>query len=135
MAAARFVARSVIRRRPLTRLGLVLLIGIAGGALIATAAGARRTERAFPQLVDRSDVSDVVVVSDTPIDLEAARAVDGVVSARTALGLGLAADGPEGIPDFEANPGATASLVANLIGAWPMWAGRRTRPATALRAE
>lgn len=115
MGAVALVGRTLLRRRVAARIALVVLIGIAGGAVLAAAAGARRTEAAFPALVDRTETSDVVVLTDRPLDLESVRAVDGVVAVRTALGLGLAAPGPDGLPDFDDNPGAQASPDGALI--------------------
>jgi hypothetical protein len=43
---------------------LVLLVAVAGGAVLAAAAGARRTASAYPRLLTASKASDVVVAPD-----------------------------------------------------------------------
>ena len=48
MAAVWLRARSELRRRRAASLALVLLIGIAGAAVLASVAGARRGDRALP---------------------------------------------------------------------------------------
>ena len=40
---------------------LVLLLGLAGGAVLAAAAGARRTGRAYPRFLVASRASDVLI--------------------------------------------------------------------------
>lgn len=62
MAAIGMVVGALIRRRVGTTLSLVLLVGLAGGAVLATTAGARRTTTAYPRLLDRVDYADVIVV-------------------------------------------------------------------------
>jgi hypothetical protein len=61
MAAIGMVVGALIRRRVGTPLSLVLLVGLAGGAVLATTAGARATT-AYPRLLDRVDYADVIVV-------------------------------------------------------------------------
>jgi hypothetical protein len=52
--------RSELRARWRSWLGLALLIGLAGGAAVAAAAGARRTETAYPRFVQAHKGYDVV---------------------------------------------------------------------------
>ncbi len=75
MTAVTAVARSLFRRRWWSVIALGLLVGIAGGAVIAAAAGARRTETAYPRLNEESAASDVQVspvVGDVDLDEVAA---------------------------------------------------------------
>src|SRR5213592_4280560 len=44
--------------------GLALLAGLAGGAVLAAAAGARRTDSAYPRFLQASKASDVLVSPD-----------------------------------------------------------------------
>jgi len=52
--------RSEIRTRWRSWLGLVLLIGLTGAAATAAAAGARRTETAYPRFVQAQDGYDLI---------------------------------------------------------------------------
>jgi hypothetical protein len=52
--------RSELRARWRSWLGLALLIGLAGGAAVAAAAGARRTETAYPRFVQAQKGYDLV---------------------------------------------------------------------------
>src|SRR6266567_6660068 len=52
--------RSEIRTRWRSWLGLALLIGLAGAAAVAAAAGARRTETAYPRFVQAQDGYDLM---------------------------------------------------------------------------
>src|SRR5439155_9940500 len=51
--------RAELRARWLAWLGLALLVGLVGGTAIAAAAGARRTESAYPRFVDSQEGYDV----------------------------------------------------------------------------
>jgi hypothetical protein len=52
--------RSELRTRWRAWLGLALLIGLAGAAAVATAAGARRTETAYPRFVQAQNGYDLI---------------------------------------------------------------------------
>src|SRR5437764_11054685 len=52
--------RSEIMTRWRSWLGLALLIGLAGAAAVAAAAGARRTETAYPRFVQAQNGSDLI---------------------------------------------------------------------------
>jgi hypothetical protein len=52
--------RSELRTRWRSWLGLALLIGLAGAAAVATAAGARRTETAYPRFVQTQNGYDLI---------------------------------------------------------------------------
>jgi len=47
-------------------LGLALLVGVAGGAVLGALAGARRTSSAYPRFLDASNAGDVLVNPNTP---------------------------------------------------------------------
>ena len=63
VAAALLVLWTGLRRRWRGWLGLALIIGLFGGAVEAAAAGARRTDSAYPQLVAWSRAPDVLIYS------------------------------------------------------------------------
>src|SRR6266496_6401931 len=52
--------RSEVRARWRSWLGLALLIGLAGAAAVAAAAGARRTETAYPRFVQAQNGYDLI---------------------------------------------------------------------------
>src|SRR5690242_20520798 len=52
--------RSELRTRWRAWLGLALLIGLAGAAAVAAAAGARRTETAYPRFVQAENGYDLI---------------------------------------------------------------------------
>lgn len=54
-------ATSQLRRRWRSWLGLALLIGLAGGAVLGAAAGARRTSSAYDRLASSADAFTVVL--------------------------------------------------------------------------
>ena len=51
MATVWLLLRADLRRRWRALLGLALILGLAGGVVITAAAGARRTETAYPRLL------------------------------------------------------------------------------------
>jgi len=79
MGAAWAWARSELRRSWPTTAVLVLLIGISGGVVLATAAGARRTGSAFDRFLEASRVADLGVQYSTeePLDEEVLAALRG----------------------------------------------------------
>ena len=60
MSAVWMRLRSEIRTRWRSWLGLALLIGLAGAAAVAAAAGARRTETAYPRFVQAQNGYDLI---------------------------------------------------------------------------
>jgi hypothetical protein len=56
--------RADLRRRWRAMAGLALLLGLVGGVVLTAAAGARRTETAYPRLLQWSNASQVGLVSD-----------------------------------------------------------------------
>jgi hypothetical protein len=59
--AARMVARADVRRGWRGAVGLGLIVAVAGGAVLALALGARRTQTAYPRLVDAGHYAEVRV--------------------------------------------------------------------------
>jgi len=66
--------RSELRTRWRAWLGLALLIGLAGAAAVATAAGARRTETAYPRFVQAQNGYDLIT-GGFPGNIDPARAL------------------------------------------------------------
>lgn len=54
--------RATARLRWRALVGLALLLGVVGGVVLTAAAGARRTDTAYPRLLQRSHAADVLVV-------------------------------------------------------------------------
>jgi len=65
MTAVWFRFRAELRTRWRAWLGLALIVGLAGGAVIALAAGARRTDSAYDRFVRAQDGYDVLVSLNT----------------------------------------------------------------------
>jgi hypothetical protein len=74
MSAVWMRLRSEMRARWRSWLGLALLIGIAGGAAVAAAVGARRTETAYPRFVQAQKGYDLVT-GGFPGNIDAERAL------------------------------------------------------------
>ena len=54
-----------LRRRWRVWLGLAVLLGLTGAAVMGAAAGARRTATAYPRLVEHTNAFDILVNPDT----------------------------------------------------------------------
>ena len=61
MAPAWLTLRADLRQRWRSMLGLVLLIGLVSGVVLTAAAGARRTDTAYPRFLNRSRAADLLV--------------------------------------------------------------------------
>jgi ABC-type antimicrobial peptide transport system permease subunit len=61
MGSVWFTFRAESRTRLLALLGLALLLGLIGGVVLTAAAGARRTDTAYPRLLRESDAADLLV--------------------------------------------------------------------------
>ena len=101
--AVRFLAWSDLRRRWRTWLVLALLIGLAGTAVLGAAAAARRTESAYPRLVERTNMFDVLVnPDDGEMDFGPVEALPQVAQATRMSGGLVVPTTPDGAPDFDA---------------------------------
>lgn len=102
MGATWVWARSELRRAWSTTVFLVLLIGISGGVVLATAAGARRTDSAFDRFLEASRTTDLGVQYSTedPIDEEVLAALRGHPDIERALPIYFTVAFPEG-GDFD----------------------------------
>lgn len=101
MNAVRMCVRSVLRHRLWGAVAVTILVGIAGGAVLAAYAGARRTDTAFPRLLDSMHVVDELIL---PRQFENVRTTEiaklpGVVQAGSAAGFGFGTQpGKDGYP-------------------------------------
>lgn len=68
MAAVWMRFRAEFRARWRALLVVALLVGLAGGAVLASLAGARRTDTAYSRLVEKTDAWDVLVNPDLGTD-------------------------------------------------------------------
>ncbi len=87
MGAIWMRARAELRSRRRSALALALLIGLGGGAVVASAAGARRTGTAFSRLTTETQASHAVVSAgygSEGFTLEELSAIPEVVAARRA---------------------------------------------------
>ena len=107
MGAIRMCARSIVRRRVWSTVALVLLVGIAGGAVLAAVAGARRTDGAYGRLLESTRAADVLILGQGFgfIDVDAIAELPNVRSTAAIAGFGLATrPEPFGMPtEFPAN--------------------------------
>jgi hypothetical protein len=84
MAAAWYRAKGELRRRWRATLLLILLVGVAGGAVLTAVAGARRSSSAYERLGDETFAAHMdVALADTPE--EPAATIDDVAEVAEAL--------------------------------------------------
>jgi hypothetical protein len=82
VAAVWYRFRAELRSRWRAWLALALIVGVAGGAVVALAAGARRTDSAYRRLHDQHDGYDVLVSLNTTSAGETDQALDAEDVAR-----------------------------------------------------
>lgn len=89
MAAVGLRLRAELGRRWRSWLGVAIIIGLVGGAVLALVAGARRTDSAYSRFLDAQNAYDVLIAKDTgdfgteappgpPLDAAAIKALPGV---------------------------------------------------------
>lgn len=105
MAPIRLCVASLLRRRFLGTLAVALLIGVAGASVMAAFAGARRTESAFPRLLDWTNSLDVLVSPDFGeiVPAKDLRSIPSVSFATDAYGFSISTwngrgERPDGYP-------------------------------------
>ena len=105
MGAVRLCVTNLLRKRVAGMLAVALLIGVAGGIVLAAFAGARRTDTAFPRLLARQNALDVIVSPgpEETVPATLLRKLPSVALAGNAYGFGIARwDGrgkrPNGFP-------------------------------------
>ena len=111
MGALRMYARSVLRRKVLGTVAVALLVGVAGGAVLTAFAGARRTESAYPRLLDGLHSADLVMFPRQfqAFDTVKISHLPNVTVVGKADGFGLASRKADGTPDSDFGAGAGAS--------------------------
>lgn len=62
MGSVRFALRAELRQGLLGMLGLALLLGLIGGVVLTAAAGARRTDTAYPRLLRWGNAAQVEII-------------------------------------------------------------------------
>ena len=129
-------ARADLRRRLLGWVALALLIGIAGGAAIAVAAAARRTDTAYERFLASSAPSDASITESRDfltkdLDLDQVAALPEVErSARASFlfFLGRTADGRR-LSQIDFQPLAmTRGALGTTLDRWKVLEGRRFDP-------
>jgi len=78
MGAAWYRARGELRRRWRAALLLALLVGVAGGAVLTTVAGARRSSSAYERFRTETLASDLDVAVDGPPDWDVEAVADAI---------------------------------------------------------
>jgi FtsX-like permease family len=94
-------------------IGLALLVGLAGGAVLAGLESARRTDTAFDRLVTDTEGWDILVNPDSgiesPLDMADVAALSGVEEASRIEGVALFPPRIESLTELDTGPTAFAS--------------------------
>jgi ABC-type antimicrobial peptide transport system permease subunit len=97
--------RADIRLRWRALLGLALLLGVAGGVVLTAAAGARRTDTAYPRLLQWANAAQVEVLPGGSAQAYFARLarLPQVAAMSSAIQYNMAIPVPHGTPDTQVN--------------------------------
>jgi MacB-like periplasmic core domain/FtsX-like permease family len=140
MAPAWLTLRADLRLRWRSMLGMVLLVGLVSGAVLTAAAGARRTDTAYPRMLRWANASRVFIVPGerglasggtgrTGLYPAVRRLPEVAAMASTVL-LGMAVVTGHGPPDPNANTAASLDGAAGLtVDRVRVLAGHRYDPA------
>jgi putative ABC transport system permease protein len=139
MRTVSLMLRADIRRRWPTLLSLALLLGLIGGVVLTAAAGARRTDTAYPRLLQRANATQADIVPEETgfTGYYAALARLPHIAAMTTDGIynmTLSPDDPAQV-NVMSSPDGKLGVSVDLIAAWPGWRAARLRPAAVLRTE
>jgi putative ABC transport system permease protein len=101
MAPVWFALRAGMRRRWRTLVSLALLLGLAGGVVLTAAAGARRTDTAYPRLLTWANASQVTALLGglDPAYFAALHRLPQVAAVATAMQYNIALPVSGGLPD------------------------------------
>jgi heme/copper-type cytochrome/quinol oxidase subunit 2 len=101
MAPVWFALRAGTRRRWRALVSLALLLGLAGGVVLTAAAGARRTDTAYPRLLTWAGASQVTALLGglDPAYFAALNQLPQVAAVATAMQYNIALPVPGGLPD------------------------------------
>ena len=133
MGAAWLIVRADLRRRWRAMLAMALLIGLVSGVVLVAAAGARRTDTAYPRFLSRSHAADLLV---SPVQsgfqgyFQAVAGLPQVASADVVAFLQMSLPGPGASPFSgmvaEASPSGGEGVAINRV---KVLAGRIFNPA------
>lgn len=105
--------RTQWRRRRVATAAVVALLAVAVAVVLTAVAGARRTETAYPRMLEATQAFDVLANPDqgaqTQLDFDAVEALPDTHTLGRAAGMFLVTPDPEGNPDFEHSVLAVAS--------------------------
>ena len=103
MTAVAYRFRAELRRRAVAWVGVGVVIGLAGGLVVALLAGARRTDTAYDRFLASHAAADAVLISGVPgvfdfapIDLDAVAAMPDVADSALLRIFGVAGRTPDG---------------------------------------
>jgi MacB-like periplasmic core domain/FtsX-like permease family len=102
MGSLWLVLRAELRHRLLGMLGLAMLLGLIGGVVLAAAAGARRTDTAYPRLLQWGHAAELQIWPDgTGLTgyYDALGHLPQVASMSTVMGFNMALPVRHGVPD------------------------------------
>ena len=142
MGAAWLIVRADLRRRRRAMLAMALLIGLVSGVVLVAAAGARRTDTAYPRLLRWAHASQVLIVpgeqglragpgaTGRTGYYAAVRRLPQVAALSSTALLGMAVLVPHHPPDTNANTAASLDRAAGFsLDRVQVLAGRRYNPA------
>jgi hypothetical protein len=129
MAAVLMLVRARLRRRWRAWLGLTLLLGVAVGVVLTAAAGARRTDTAYPRYLEWARSEDLLVSADDSV-VPAIERLPQVAQAGLGIGYALYAIDRDGYlsPDPQRAIGATDANVLHSFARPRIVAGRLPHP-------
>ncbi len=116
VAAFRF--RSTLSRRWGGYLALILIVSLLGGLALASVAGARRTQSAFPRFLAASNPSDIAIDegSYNPAIINAIRHLPGVTSVRSYVAFNVGVLNAHGAPDVNSAFNQAVEFVGSIDG-------------------
>ncbi len=141
MKAVRLCASGILRRRWAGMLAIALLVGLGAGAVLAAAAGARRSETAASRLYARGRVADLEMDASSEdrgalaVPIRSIRRLPEVRHATTVAFYALAVEHAGAAPQVNAYAAANADGTwlydFDRIGLLPSFRGRMPNPARA----
>jgi ABC-type antimicrobial peptide transport system permease subunit len=137
MATVWLWLRADVRRQWRALLGLALLLGLVGGVVLTAAAGARRTDTAYPRLLSWANAAqaDVIPGNPDPPYFAALARLPQVTAVSSAILYNLALPAAGGVPDTQvqayASPDDTLGVTIDRV---KLLQGRMFRPKAASEA-
>lgn len=112
MGVITFLVRTGLRRRLASSLLLMVLLGLAAGAVLTAWAGARRTDSAYPRLLERTTGFDLTVSAGDRFErfvVDDVRDLSGIERIAGIHGFGAMPLLADGTPDFSSGSYFTAA--------------------------